>query len=206
MPHDAYVLAVRAAGHGLRDPRLLRTRHEVVDEHAVPTLLRRRIVAQDVAEQVDPVETLDDDPLRAQVVAPDLLHELGIVAAFHEDAARPGDPGSGCGGRERSRCGPTRPLRAGRDRRDEHDGPPLEQEPRAEGEQPRASMTVLELHQAPGDADDGTAVAVLGALDDQIPSRRHAGQRGRRALAPSGGEHVRSVPILHVRLRSVRRP
>ena len=50
----------------------------------------------DRVEVVGAVEQLDHHALAPQVVAPDLLHQLGVVDALHEDAAGPGHPGA-CG-------------------------------------------------------------------------------------------------------------
>ena len=46
-----------------------------------------------LGEVVDAAEVLDDHALDPQVVAPDLLDQLGVVAALDEDPAGPGDPG-----------------------------------------------------------------------------------------------------------------
>ena len=43
-------------------------------------------------EVVDAAEVLDDDALDPQVVAPDLLDQLGVVAALDVDPAGPGHP------------------------------------------------------------------------------------------------------------------
>ena len=71
--------------------------HQVVDEHADPALGPGPEVAQVLGEVVDALEVLHDDALDPQVVAPDLLDELGVVAALDEDPAGPGDPGLGAG-------------------------------------------------------------------------------------------------------------
>ncbi len=44
-------------------------------------------VGDDAGQIVDAAEVLDDDALDAQVVAPDLLDEFGVVAALHVDPA-----------------------------------------------------------------------------------------------------------------------
>src|SRR5215212_9815182 len=98
------------AGHLLGDPRLLRPAYQVVDEHAEPPPGARPELADDRRQVVDAVQRLDDDALDAQVVAPDLLHELGIVLALDVDAPLAGDPRLGPGdvggaGRAPRRCG-----------------------------------------------------------------------------------------------------
>src|SRR3712207_7370121 len=54
------------------------------------TLFRSRQV-------VDAVQRLDHDTLDPQVVAPDLLDQLGVVLALDVDAALAGDAGTGTG-------------------------------------------------------------------------------------------------------------
>ena len=63
----------------------------MVDQDADAALGTGLEVAQVVGEVVDAAEELHDDALDAQVVTPDLLDELGVVAALDEDPARPGD-------------------------------------------------------------------------------------------------------------------
>ena len=76
-----------------RGAGLLRAVDEVVEQHAEPATGPGVEVADDVGEVVHAVEPLDDDAELAEVVAPDLLDELGVVDALHEDAAGPGHPG-----------------------------------------------------------------------------------------------------------------
>ena len=75
----------------------LEPRHQVVDEHAEPPSGRRAELAHDRRQVVDAVQRLDDDALDPQVVAPDLLHQLGVVLALDVDAALAGDPRAGAG-------------------------------------------------------------------------------------------------------------
>ena len=96
------------------DPALLGALDQVVDEDADPALRAGPEVAQVVGEVVDAAEVLDDDALDAQVVAPDLLDQLGVVAALDEDPAGPGDPGLRA---VRRRPSPTRCGSAWRGRR-----------------------------------------------------------------------------------------
>ena len=92
---DQHVPAERGAGDLVGDPALLGARHEVVDEHADPAAGSGPEVAQVAGQVVDAAEVLDDDALDPQVVAPDLLDQLGVVAALDEDPAGPGDPRPG---------------------------------------------------------------------------------------------------------------
>ena len=64
-----------------------------------------RTSATRVVEVVDAVEALDHDALDAQVVAPHLLDQLGVVDALDPDAARPGDPGLRADDRSAARRG-----------------------------------------------------------------------------------------------------
>jgi len=65
---------------------LLGARDEVVDEDPETPILRRLESADDGSKIVDPIQHLDDDSLDPQVVAPDLLNELGVVLSLHKDA------------------------------------------------------------------------------------------------------------------------
>ena len=66
--------------------------HQVVDQHADPALGAGTEVAQVLGQVVDAAEVLHDDALDPQVVAPDLLDELGVVPALDVDPALPGHP------------------------------------------------------------------------------------------------------------------
>ena len=82
---------------GWRDRRrqagLLAAGDEVVDEHAQAVAGAGAEGVDDLGQVVDAVEALDDDALDAQVVAPHLLDQLGVVDALDQDAAGPGHPG-----------------------------------------------------------------------------------------------------------------
>src|SRR5262249_13916892 len=104
------------------DPRsdlaLLGPSHEVIDEHTEPAHGPGLKLGDYRGQVVDAAQVLHDDAGIAQVVAPDLLHQLGIVAALDVDAARPGDLGPAGRGRDRTGPGPParRPPPAGRPR------------------------------------------------------------------------------------------
>ena len=59
----------------------------MVEEDPETTARARGEAAHDLVEVVRALELLHDDALHPQVVAPDLLHQLGIVEALDEDAA-----------------------------------------------------------------------------------------------------------------------
>ena len=75
-----------------------------------------RELGHDVGQVVDAVEPLDDDPFEAQVVAPDLLHQLGVVDALDQDPARLGHPGPGADHGPAAGGGPARWPTPGRRR------------------------------------------------------------------------------------------
>src|SRR5260370_29128484 len=61
----------------------------MIDKNAEPARGCRRESGDDRGQVVDAPQVLHHDADIAQVVAPDLLHELGIVAALDVDPARP---------------------------------------------------------------------------------------------------------------------
>jgi len=73
---------VRAAGspaHRISDPRLLRTRDQMVNENPEPAPRAGLEVRHDAHQVVDSAKVLDDDALDAQVLAPHLRDEFGVV-------------------------------------------------------------------------------------------------------------------------------
>ena len=190
---DQDVLADGGAGDALGDARLLGARHEVVDEDAHTALWSGPEVAQVVGQVVDPAEVLHHHSLDAQVVAPHLLDELGVVPALHEDAARPrhaglctahGDrPGRRTGGLRRN----TRAHRAGED-----DRLALEQEAGAEGKRAALLAAVLESQrvQVAVDRDDLAAPVGGDLLHDLADLGRHLTRSPASGSAPVGGEDV----------------
>ena len=70
---------------------------QVVEQDAQTAPGSRPETADDLGEVVGSVEQLDDDAFDAQVVAPHLLDELGVVTALDQDAAGPGDAGGRTG-------------------------------------------------------------------------------------------------------------
>ncbi len=67
----------------------------MVEQDARTSWASRRELAQDLLEVVGALEVLDRNTLDAQVVAPHLLDQLGVVPALDEDAAGAGDTGAG---------------------------------------------------------------------------------------------------------------
>ena len=91
-----------------RQARLLRAVDQVVEQHAEPPTGARAEGPHDLVEVVGTVEALDDDALDAQVVAPHLLDQLGIVDALDEQPAGPGDASRAVGNGDRPGGGPLR--------------------------------------------------------------------------------------------------
>src|SRR6478609_5931903 len=80
------VSAARPPADRFCDPGLLRARDQVVDEHTQPSPRAGPELVDDRNEIVDAAEVFDDDTLDAQVGAPYLFDELGIVSALDVDA------------------------------------------------------------------------------------------------------------------------
>ena len=78
----------------------------MVEEHADPAVRPGLELVEHRAQVVGAVETLDDHTFDAQVVAPDLLDQLGVVHAFDQDPRRARDPGACAddGAAARTRC------------------------------------------------------------------------------------------------------
>ena len=140
----------------------------MVDEHAEPPSRGGAELADDGGQVVDAVQRLDDDALDAQVVAPDLLDELGVVLALDVDPALAGDPGAGAG--DVGRAGGAAGRRDGRllPRADEHDRAAVDPEARAERIGADLAEPVLEVDDVLLAADDGADEAGTGVLDDQV--------------------------------------
>lgn len=209
MADDQDVRGIRLEGGCPRDDRrLLGARHQMVDEHAHPAARTGGEVPDGRVEVVDSVEHLDDDPLDAQVVAPDLLHEFGVVAALDEDARPARDLRLDAldGSRPRRRAGRRRPR--GRQPRllgglwwREHDRPAVDEEARPELEPLEAAVPVLEVHDvlAAGllDAHDGTDPTGGRVLDDQTRLGRDRPGSTAGGGPPVTGEHVTAITIGH---------
>jgi hypothetical protein len=172
----------------------------MVDQHADPALLAGLEVDEVVGEVVDPTEVLDDDALDAQVVAPDPLDQLGVVATFDEDPAGAGDAGLGVVDGDRARCRARRPSRgAAPGGRDQDHRLAVAQEAGAQGEGPASLPPVLqgEGAEVAVDRDDLAAPVGHDLLDDGADLG--GGLDGTAALrpAPVSCEDVGAVTICH---------
>ncbi len=121
---------------------------------------------------VDALQVLDHDADVAQVVAPDLLHQLGVVLALDVDPAGLGDlgpllrrrdrPGRGAVGGESGFC-----RRRGRPRPDQGHPLAVEQERAGNREHPALPVPVLERHRVLLQRHHRAAESRLEVLHDQ---------------------------------------
>ncbi len=158
-------------------------RHQVVEQDADLAGGSRCEAGEHLLEAVGAVEQLDDDALDAQVVAPDLLDELGVVATLDEDPAGAGHARPGAGHRHRS----GRRAGRGRGRRDPTRGDEdhrlaLEQEAGAEGEGTASAATVLERERVQV-AIDGDDLATQSVVTSSTTAPSSAGASTARPRA-----------------------
>ena len=166
-----------------REPRLLRPRDEVVDQHAEPAPRPGGEAAHRRRQVVDAVQRLDHDPLDAQVVAPHLLDELGVVDALDPDPAGPRDPRASAPSTAIEPEAVTRgPVAAAADAAGRRaTGSPSIRKPAPYPNDLRAPAPVLEHHRLLVRRHHRPAPAGLGVLDDQPGFGRDVGTgRGRR--------------------------
>ena len=196
VPNDNHVLAMGAGCHGRRNARLFRARHKVVDKHAVTAFRRGRVVAQHVVEQVDALQIFNNDALDAQVGAPHLLDEFGVMAAFNKNAARQRNARAGIGDRERSRCCASGRLRLGC-RRDEDHGQSVNEKAVAERKEAQLAVPIFELNELAVNAGDRAAVSVVGPLDHEISLCANLGRLHSTGITPAFGQHIAAVSVIH---------
>ena len=155
---------------------------------------------------VHAVHHLDDDALDAQVVAPDLLDELGVVAALDVDPRPARDPGPGALNGDRPARGTRRSLprigESGRrcgHRLGQGHRPAVDEEagPEREGPDPPAAVLEVDDVHAAGllDPDHGAHPAGLDLLDHEPRLRGHVGRSGRAGSAPVAVQDVGAVPV-----------
>ena len=82
-----HVLPAGPAADLVGDPGLLAAGHQVVDQHAEPAPAVRGELGDDARQVVDAAQVLDHHADVPQVVAPDLLDQLGVVPALDVDPA-----------------------------------------------------------------------------------------------------------------------
>jgi hypothetical protein len=196
---------VGAARHLLGETGLLRPGHEMVDEDAQPAARIGCELLDDSHQVVDAAEVLDGDARDPQVVAPDLLDELGVVASLDVDSTRKGHPGTGVGDRPRARRGSGGPGRSGAGRSDEHDRAPLEQEAWPEREHLADEMPVLELDGAEValDPHDLAAEPRDSLLDHETTLRHRILGPTAWRLLPAAGQDIRTITVSHAAPRAV---
>ncbi len=139
---------------------------------------------------------LHNDALDAQVVSPDLLHELGVVLALDVDATLPGNPRPESGDRDGPGGSTSRPARRlGARAHKDHRGA-LEQEPGAEREDPALATPILKRHGLLVPGNDGAAEPGLHLLDDKVGLERLLdGAAARRGL-PVGCQHILAISVV----------
>src|SRR5262249_34897113 len=174
--------AVRADGGATRlvgDPALLRAGDQVVDQHAHASTRTRSERPQRVHQVVDTTERLDHHALDPEIVTPDLLDQLGVVASLDEDPTLTGHPRAlSRDGHRAGRRTPWRGWRGAGDRGREYHRPPLEEEARAQREGAPLAATVLQRERAEVAVDGHDLAAPVGHdLLDHQPARRLGGRR-----------------------------
>ena len=80
------------------DAGLLRARHQMIEQHAESTVGAGPEVGDRGGEIVGAVERFHDDAEFAEVVAPHVLEQFGVVLALDPDPARRGDSGPAVAG------------------------------------------------------------------------------------------------------------
>jgi hypothetical protein len=114
------------------------------------------------------VQRLDDDALDAQVVTPDLLHELRVVLALDIDAPGAGDPRPGVADVQRSGGAPQRAGRRGLLRPHQDDRAAVDPESRSERIAADLAEAVLEVDDVLLAPDDRAHEAGARVLDDEV--------------------------------------
>ena len=168
---------------------------------------RARSRAGGPARSSTPPRCSTTTPSTPQVVAPDLLDQLGVVATLDEDPALAGHPGppAGDGHRPRRRTTWGRRRRPGH-RGGQHHRAALEQEARAEREGTAAAASVLQRQhlEVAVDRDDLAAPVGHDLLDDQprawprpaspglAPGRASRRRARRRSSGRESPRHARS--------------
>ena len=196
--HDQHVRAVRPASYGVGDPALLRAGDEVVHQHADAARRSGPEVLEVRPQVVDAAEVLHDHALEAQVLAPDLLDQLRVVAALDVDPAGPCHAGLRALDGHRARRRPGRGRRALRDRRAQGHRLAVEVEAGAEREHPAPVAPVLQRHRADVavDLDDLAAEPGGGVLDDHALLDRGVDRAALLGPAPVVGQHVGAVAVV----------
>ena len=188
--HNLYVPGGTRHSHRLRNDALFfRALDEVVDQNTQAAARARRELTNSAGKIIHAVQRLHNNALNAQIVAPDLLHELGVVQTFNPDAGGARHPSRGV--LHRNRTGTrNRALRLlCRHRSDNLNGLTLNQVARTQREILHATLRILESEEQ-GTADafslhDLTHPAV-NILNQQAAAQRHL-TRGRRLAAHAGG-------------------
>ncbi len=101
-----------------RQPRLLGSGDQMIEQDPQPATRASSEPAHCVGQIVGAVQRFDHDALDPEIVAPDVLDQLGVVDALDPDPAGPGHP------RRRVAAPPPSPTRSARPRRRPAGAPP----------------------------------------------------------------------------------
>ena len=203
---DVDDVAVPGIGaHRLGDLRFLRPLHQVIGEDSHPMVrigAERRELVGDVIEAA---QGFDDDAFDAQIVAPDLLDQFGIVFALDPDARSACHPCLGTCHGTRTRGSASSAGRLLLRRQAEIDRLTLEEESRPEGEGPNPALPVLEVDDDTGRGllgpDDGPDVSAHRILEDHAQSDLD----GAGLLRPVRGRGVTGEDIGAIAIESIHR-
>lgn len=185
--NDQHVRPVRAACDRVSDPRLLRPRHEVVEQDTSAPVRPRLELREHALQVIRAVEQLDHDPLDPQVIAPHLLDELRIVTALNKDPARHRDACALLRRSKRARSGaaPHRRTRWGH----KLHGLPVNEKPISERKRAHSAVEILKLEHAVARVDHRAAKLGQAVLNHEPlherdllalhgpPTRLHPGNR-----------------------------
>ena len=172
------------AGVGLpADPK------QAVVLYAQAAARARRELTNCTGKVIHAVQRLHDNALNAQIVAPILLHQLGVVQTLNPDAGGARHPSRGVLHRDRTGTR-NRALRFLRSHRgDNLDGLTLNQVARTQREVLHAALRILQTEEQ-GTADafslHDLAHPAVNILNQQAAAQRHL-TRGRRLAAHAGG-------------------
>ena len=161
----------------------------MIDEHAEAPPRAGAKLATIAGQVIDSLQVLHHDAHVAQVIAPDLLDQLGVVPALHVDPAGPGHPRPAArppaGPGEASDPAPGRPGRAAAGTGlTSVTGLPSSRNPAGpQREHPLAAEPVLQRDGVLLAGHHGAAEAAAGFLDDQPAGRPTWGGSGAAAAA-----------------------
>jgi hypothetical protein len=189
--------AARSPTHGFGQPRFLRTGHEMIDKHAEPSPGARPELLNNADKIIDATEELDYNSLDPQIIAPHLLNELGVVAAFDVDSTRLSHPGAGSRNHHRAGRGPSDSLGRRTSRRGQDNRFAVDEISGTYRKEFGTAVPVLKPHPAVFDAHHRADICRLRILDDHAEFYRQFGGTDPARVVRVAGQHVRTVTIIH---------